>query len=86
MEQQTPTLPPPHQIKAEAAQKPTCAILPSLICVNYGILKGQRKIPTQTHQCRAKIYHSSRFDSKKMFFRDIRKRFFFQILAAQAYV
>ena len=33
MEQQTPTLPPPPQIKDEAAQKPTRAIFPSLICV-----------------------------------------------------
>ena len=46
--------------------------------------KSQGKILIQTHQYSAKIYHSSRFDSKKMFFQEIRKRFFFQILAAQA--
>ena len=46
--------------------------------------KRPRKILIQTHQYSAKIYHSSRFDSKKTFFQEIRKRFFFQILAAQA--
>ena len=46
--------------------------------------KSQGKILIQTHQYSAKIYHSSRFDSIKMFFQEIRKRFFFQILAAQA--